>query len=105
VRGLAGLAGKRVEMRLRLIAQLQSSDGPRSEFEEPETERVPAGFGVAPDQPVLVEHREEAVDGALVEGQALGDFAGRELAGIFRQDLQDVDRALEHLHPVNGPFR
>ena len=44
------------------------------------------------------------MDRALVQGQALGDFAGRELVGILREHLQDVNRALEHLHAIGGPF-
>jgi hypothetical protein len=72
---------------------------------KPQAEGVAAGFGVAPDQPVLVENSEQPVDGALVQRQPLCYVAGAELMRVFRQDLQDVDRALEHLHAIGGTFR
>jgi len=54
---------------------------------------------------VLIEHGQQAMNGALVQGQALRDFAGRELAGILREHLQNVDGAFAHLDAIGRPFR
>jgi hypothetical protein len=57
-----------IEIGLSLIAQLKTAYRTRAELEQPQTKRVASRFSVPPDQPVLVEYGEEAMDCALVEG-------------------------------------
>ena len=104
MRRLAGLARQLIEMRLRLVPEPQPADGPSAELEQPEPERIAAGVGVAPDQPVLIEHREQAMNRALVQRQAVGHLAGGQFMGVLGQNLKDIDGAFEHLDAVGRSF-
>ena len=92
-------------MGLRLLAQLQAAHRARAKLEETQPEGIAAGVGVAADQPVMIEDGEQPVDGALVQRQPFRDFAGGQLAGVLRQHLQAVNRALEHLHAIGRAYR
>jgi hypothetical protein len=83
MRGFAGFARQLIEMRLRLVAKTQTANRASTEVEQPQSERIAAGFAVPPDQTVLFEDREQTVNSALVEIELAGDFAGGQFARVL----------------------
>jgi hypothetical protein len=100
VAGLAGVVDEPLEERQCLVPEVHLLHHQPAELEDPQPQPVAAGARVALHQAGGVEVHHEAVDGGLVQPQALGQLGDPELGVLRREGVEDRHRPLDGLDAV-----